>query len=76
MHAIMSIGPVTVGMMTYDSFYAYTGGVYQPSADEAEMGGHAVQVVGWGTSSSGGQQYWIIENSWVCPPELKLKIPA
>jgi C1A family cysteine protease len=68
--------PVTVGMMTYKSFYKdnWWGTVYQPTKAEVESGGsggHAVQIVGWGTdtsdSSSAGRadpDYWIIENSW------------
>lgn len=27
------------------------------------MGGHAVKIIGWGTE--GGQDYWLVANSWV-----------
>ena len=76
MHAIKEFNtPVTVGMMTYSSFYekGWWGKVYQPTKDEATgpgAGGHAVQIIGWGTdsgvSSAGRDQpdYWIVENSW------------
>lgn len=68
--------PVTVGMMTYGSFYDndWWGKVYQPTKEEAaagERGGHAVQIVGWGVDNGGQSSdgmenppYWIIENSW------------
>lgn len=68
--------PVTVGMMTYDSFYKkdWWGTVYQPTKDEVasgERGGHAVQIIGWGVDTGGESSdglanppYWIVENSW------------
>ena len=31
-------------------------------AQGAELGGHAIKVMGWGTE--GGKDYWLVANSW------------
>ena len=36
-------------------------GVYQ-HVSGAELGGHAVKMIGWGTEN--GTPYWLISNSW------------
>ena len=40
---------------------SYKSGVYIHTSGSVE-GGHAVKIVGWGTS--GSQDYWIVANSW------------
>jgi cathepsin B len=59
--AIMTYGPIEVGMYLYDDFYSYRSGIYKHTAG-AFRGGHAVTIVGWGTEAR--QNYWIAKNSW------------
>lgn len=51
--------PVGCSMRVYDDFYAYTGGVYEPTSDTGG-GMHAVLIVGYDDE----QQCWIAKNSW------------
>lgn len=63
-------GPVSIGFKVYQSFYDYFAqnpkGVYsnlvRPQNDRP-IGGHAVDIVGWGMDSN-GTFYWIMRNSW------------
>lgn len=63
-------GPVTIGYIVYTSFRNFfdinPAGVYtdavRPQFDKSE-GGHAVDIVGWGTDPT-GVFYWLIRNSW------------
>ncbi len=45
----------------YADFLTYTGGVYKHTTGSL-LGGHAVKFVGWGTE--GGEDYWLVANSW------------
>lgn len=71
MEDIYTFGPVTTGFTVYKSFYDFFNknptGVYgdkdHPPGDPV-YGGHAVDVIGWGTDSDTGIFYWIIRNSW------------
>ena len=47
-------GPVTGGFTVYKNFPTYTSG--------SELGGHAIKIFGW--SSVGGEDYWLVANSW------------
>lgn len=69
-------GPVSTGFEVRQDFLAYWKGllegtlegearVYTPrpvSADNAVVGNHAVQLVGWGVL--GKTPYWVVANSW------------
>ena len=67
---ILTNGPVTVGYTVYNSFFTFfentPTGIYssaaQPAGDTID-GGHAVDIVGWGTDATVGL-YWIVRNSW------------
>jgi len=61
MQDLMTNGPLSVAFTVYGDFPAYKSGVYQHVSGSA-LGGHAVEMVGWGTDS--GTPYWIIKNSW------------
>lgn len=57
--AIMT-APVATGMVVYDDFYYYKGGVYQRTPGSRMLGAHAVLLIGWDDSL----QCWIVKNSW------------
>lgn len=58
-------GPLLVSMQVPNALTTYTGGVFRPTAAEMAhlLGGHAVTLVGWGSSASEGD-FWVIRNSW------------
>jgi len=58
---IMTNGPVEVAFSVYADFLTYKSGVYKHTSGSM-LGGHAVRMLGWG--SQGGQDYWIVANSW------------
>lgn len=70
MEDIYERGPVTIGFAVYQSFYDFFAnnpkGVYsnlvRPQNDRP-IGGHAVDIVGWGTDEN-GTFYWTMRNSW------------
>ncbi|OIW11055.1 hypothetical protein TanjilG_22862 [Lupinus angustifolius] len=47
-------GPVEVAFSVYEEFTTITGGA---------LGGHAVKLIGWGTSDD-GEEYWLLANQW------------
>lgn len=51
--------PVSAGMMIYSDFSYYSGGVYEHTTG-AELGGHAILIIGWSDADS----CWICKNSW------------
>lgn len=61
--SILQYGPVTAGISIYRNIYNYNGeGVLEYDQNSAFVGGHAIDVIGWGEDERGG--YWIIKNSW------------
>jgi len=59
---IMTNGPVEAAFTVYADFESYKTGVYT-HVTGAELGGHAVKILGWGTDATGGD-YWLVANSW------------
>jgi cathepsin B len=47
----------------YEDFLHYSGGVYH-HVTGAFVGGHAIKILGWGTDSASGLNYWLCANSW------------
>ncbi|XP_042473382.1 cathepsin B-like protease 2 [Zingiber officinale] len=62
MAEIYTNGPVEVDFTVYEDFAHYQSGVYKHLTGYP-MGGHAVKLIGWGTSEE-GEDYWLIANSW------------
>jgi len=60
---IYSNGPVQTGFYVYQDFYNYRSGIYK-HVSGMKLGGHAVEIVGWGTDAATSTDYWIVANSW------------
>ncbi|KAJ7992935.1 hypothetical protein DPEC_G00267230 [Dallia pectoralis] len=61
--AVATIGPVTIAVdADHPSFMFYSSGIYEEPSCNPNNLSHAVLLVGYG--SDGGQDYWIIKNSW------------
>jgi cathepsin B len=60
---LMANGPIEVGFIVYEDFMAYKKGIYQYTGG-AQLGGHAVKIVGWGHDQETAINYWICANSW------------
>jgi len=58
---LMTNGPLAVAFQVYSDFPTYKSGVYKHTTGSL-LGGHAVEMVGWGTEN--GEDYWLIKNSW------------
>ncbi|XP_057971989.1 cathepsin B-like protease 3 isoform X2 [Malania oleifera] len=55
-------GPVEVTFTVYEDFAHYKSGVYKHITGSI-MGGHAVKLIGWGTTEH-GEDYWLVANQW------------
>ncbi|XP_051118744.1 cathepsin B-like protease 3 [Andrographis paniculata] len=62
MAEIFMNGPVEVSFTVYEDFAHYKSGVYKHVTGD-EMGGHAVKLIGWGTTEE-GEAYWLLANQW------------
>ncbi|XP_039011479.1 cathepsin B-like protease 3 isoform X2 [Hibiscus syriacus] len=62
MAEIYKNGPVEVSFTVYEDFAHYKSGVYK-HVTGGIMGGHAVKLIGWGTSDD-GEDYWLLANQW------------
>ncbi|WCJ22566.1 Cathepsin B [Euphorbia peplus] len=62
MAEVYTNGPVEVGFDVYEDFAHYKSGVYKHITGES-LGGHAVKLIGWGTSEE-GEDYWLLANQW------------
>jgi cathepsin B len=61
---IIQNGPLIGYLPAYRDFLVYKSGVYRVQEGTSKFqGGHAIKLIGWGTSED-GEQYWIAENSW------------
>lgn len=62
-------GPIIGTFAVYSDFMDYDGkSIYEPSKKVLESGeqpgGHAIELIGWGTDPDSGVGYWVGRNSW------------
>lgn len=62
MSEVYKNGPIEVDFSVYEDFAHYKAGVYKHVTGEY-MGGHAVKLIGWGTTED-GEDYWLLANQW------------
>ncbi|KAJ6404478.1 hypothetical protein OIU84_012626 [Salix udensis] len=62
MEEVSRNGPVEVSFTVYEDFAHYKSGIYKHITGDV-MGGHAVKLIGWGTSDD-GEDYWLLANQW------------
>ena len=60
---IFNNGPISAGMVTFEDFQFYKGGVYKHVSGR-QTDHHAVVILGWGKDAIWGSEYWILRNSW------------
>ncbi|CAH6795882.1 cathepsin 8 [Phodopus roborovskii] len=66
MHALATIGPISVGIdANHNSFQMYKGGIYYEPQCSSDAINHSVLLVGYGYEGreSDGRKYWLIKNS-------------
>jgi C1A family cysteine protease len=59
-NALVQYGPLAAGMIVYDDFQGYNGGVYEHPGSDPDPMNHVVAIVGYDDS----QNCWICKNSW------------
>jgi len=59
-NALVQKGPLVAGMIVYDDFFGYSGGVYEHPGSDPDPMNHAVVIVGYDDA----QGCWICKNSW------------
>ena len=60
---IFARGPLSCDMYSTQRFVDYEGGVLKAEENEDSLGGHVVEITGWGVDED-GTEYWIGRNSW------------
>lgn len=60
---IFARGPIACGVNA-EPLLDYAGGVFSDDKVRDKLVNHIISIVGWGTDSDTGDQYWIVRNSW------------
>ena len=58
-----NIGPLSVAVFVHEKFIFYKSGVFVDEDCDYPIN-HAVNLVGYGTDSATGKDYYILRNSW------------
>jgi len=65
---MMTNGPLHTCMDEYANFgifyNKYPQGVYNSTEGSPLVGGHCIELIGWGVDTATGMQYWTFKNSW------------
>jgi len=56
-------GPISCAIAVTEAFEEYTGGIFEDTTGDLDLV-HVISVVGYGTDSETGVDYWIGRNSW------------
>jgi C1A family cysteine protease len=60
---IITNGPISAGMATFEDFSFYKGDIYIHTTGR-QTDHHAVVILGWGYDARYNSEYWILRNSW------------
>lgn len=63
MNAVANIGPVAINIDA-SNWHSYESGVFNGCPQTDVDINHVVQLVGYGTDSETGLDYWLVRNSW------------
>lgn len=65
MQSIFRWGPVNTGMHVYSDFYEFDPKkeIYEWDGKSPLVGGHAIELLGWGEEEN-GKKFWWVRNSW------------
>jgi len=65
---LMTNGPIHVSIDDFANFGPFFNdhptGIYNSTEGEAQTGGHAIEVIGWGVDRESGLPFWTFKNSW------------
>jgi len=64
MNALATYGPIPSTIAVGQQFMSYTGGIINPATACVTDVNHAITLVGYGTDTTTGQNFWKIKNSW------------
>jgi len=60
---VSNFGPVATAIFVNENLKIYKGGIFDDDTCNGNSG-HAMLIVGYGTDSTTGKDYWIVKNSW------------
>ena len=64
MQDVLAQQPIAISIYANSNFQRYESGIFNDFSCPTNKHNHAVNIVGWGTDSIAGVDYWILRNSW------------